>query len=114
MKRRLRPGGILQQWLPAGSDRYVRTSAARALQDSFPYVRAFQSRTAWGIHFLASDSPIPNLTAAQLLARMPAAAITDMMEWGPEPDPESRIAELLNHEMTMGIRLLSRPPTLLP
>ncbi len=72
VKQRLRPGGILQQWLPAGSDPYVRTSAARALQDSFPYVRAFQSRTAWGIHFLASDRPIPNLTAAQLLARMPA------------------------------------------
>ena len=69
VKQRLRPGGILQQWLPAGSDPYVRTSAARALQDSFPYVRAFQSRTAWGIHFLASDRPIPNLTAAQLLAQ---------------------------------------------
>ena len=32
---------------------------------------------------------------------MPAAAVADMMEWGPEPDPESRIAELLKHEMTM-------------
>jgi len=101
VKQRLRPGGILQQWLPAGSDPYVRTSATRALMASFPYVRAFQSRTAWGIHFLASDSPIPNLTAAQLLARMPAPAVTDMMEWGPEPDPESRIAEVLNHELTL-------------
>jgi len=100
VKQRLRPGGILQQWLPAGSDPYVRTSATRALMASFPYVRAFQSRTAWGIHFLASDSPIPNLTAAQLLAKMPPAAVTDMMEWGPEPDGESRIAEILNHELT--------------
>jgi hypothetical protein len=101
VKHRLRLGGILQQWLPAGSDPYVRTSAARALQASFPYVRGFQSTTAWGIHFLASDSPIPNLTAAQLLARMPAAAVTDMMEWGPEPDPESRITEILKHERTL-------------
>ncbi len=101
VKQRLRAGGILQQWLPAGSDPYVRTSAARALQASFPYVRAFQSRTAWGIHFLASDSPIPTLTAEQLLAKMPAPAVVDMMEWGPEPDPESRIAELLHHELTM-------------
>ncbi len=100
VKQRLRPGGILQQWLPAGSDPYVRTSATRALMASFPYVRAFQSRTAWGIHFLASDSPIPNLTAAQLLSKMPPAAVTDMMEWGPEPDGESRIAEILNHELT--------------
>ena len=42
IRRRLRPGGILQQWLPGG-DPVVRASVARALKESFPYVRVFHS-----------------------------------------------------------------------
>ena len=42
VKRHLRPEGILQQWFPGGED-VVIASVARALQESFPYVRAFGS-----------------------------------------------------------------------
>jgi spermidine synthase len=41
-KAHLRPGGILQQWIPDG-DRATWASVARALQESFPYTRAFGS-----------------------------------------------------------------------
>src|SRR5581483_485395 len=49
LKPRLRPGGILQQWLPRG-DEVDRAAVARALQVSFPYVRAFVENPAsrWG------------------------------------------------------------------
>jgi len=100
VKRRLRPGGILQQWLPR-SDPYVRASVARALKESFPYVRVFPAVEGAGVHFLASALPIPSHTAEQLLSRMPASAIKDMMEWGPEPNPERQLAIVLDRELSL-------------
>jgi len=101
VKRRLRPGGILQQWLPPKGDAFVRASVARALKESFPYVRVFPSVEGSGFHFLASTLPIPNRTPEELVARMPASAITDMMEWGPEPDPERQFSIVLDHEYSI-------------
>jgi len=99
IKQRLRPGGILQQWLPE-SDSVVQASVARALKESFPYVRAFRSVENWGLHFLASDQPIPLRTAEELVQRMPAKALKDMMEWGPQATPKAQFAVVLGREVT--------------
>ncbi|MGA7967283.1 MAG: fused MFS/spermidine synthase [Terriglobales bacterium] len=97
-KKRLRPGGILQQWFPGGD--YTDVAAiARALRDSFVYVRAFKSISGWGIHFLASNQPIPDRSAAELAKRMPPAAAADLVEWGPYPTPEQQFAAVLKNEM---------------
>jgi predicted membrane-bound spermidine synthase len=93
-KQRLRPGGILQQWLPEAGGT-VQASVTRALMESFPYVRVYRSVTAWGDHYLASMSPIPNRDAEELLARMPADAVVDMMEWGPEETPQGQFKRIL-------------------
>jgi spermidine synthase len=93
IKARLRAHGILQQWLPDGDDE-VRAAVTRALVESFPYVRIFAYRRDWGYHFLASNSPIPNRNAAELLQRMPPAAVRDMQEWSPPVGPE-RIFDLI-------------------
>jgi spermidine synthase len=70
-KRRLRPGGILQQWLTAlDADAEVTAAVARSVRNSFPYVRTFWDEL--GFHFLCSDRPIPNRTPTDLLRRMPA------------------------------------------
>ena len=100
IRRRLRPGGILQQWLPGG-DAVVRASVARALKESFPYVRVFHSVEGWGYHFLASESPLPNPTAAELAQRLPAKAATDLLEWGPETTPEGQFADVLKREVSL-------------
>lgn len=100
VKQRLRPGGILQQWLP-GDNPVAHASVARALKESFPYVRVFRSVTGLGLHFLASSLPIPTCTAEQLVGRMPTPAITDMMEWGPEPSPERQLAIVLDRELSL-------------
>ena len=84
IKRRLKPGGILQQWLPRG-DAVVKAAVARALEESFPYVRVFHSLDNRGFHFLASNQPIVLRTAHELAERMPAKAAQDLVEWGPEP-----------------------------
>lgn len=101
-RKRLRPGGILQQFLPDGvndaNDNQLKASVARALQNSFPYVRIFQWNGRQGWHFLASDQPIPVRSAAELAERMPAAAVADMLEWGPAKTAEKQFDLLLSRE----------------
>jgi spermidine synthase len=109
IRQRLRPGGILQQWLPGG-DAVVRASVARALKESFPYVRVFHSVEGWGYHFLASESPLPNPTAAELAQRLPARAASDLLEWGPETTPESQFADVLKREIPLD-DLIAQAPT---
>jgi len=109
IRRRLRPGGILQQWLPGG-DPVVRASVARALKESFPYVRVFHSVEGWGYHFLGSESPLPNPTAAELAQRLPDKAATDFLEWGPETTPEGQFADVLKREISLD-DLIQQAPT---
>ena len=99
-KERLEPGGILQQWLPEGDDP-TQAAVARAIKNSFPYVRVFRGIEGWGWHFLASERPIPIRTAAELVARMPAGAVSDMMEWGPAPSPEEQMKRVLSGQISI-------------
>ncbi len=106
----LAPGGILQQWFPMGSnDPTIIASVAKALQQSFPHVRVFRSIEGWGYHFLASDSPLPNLSPATLASRLPPAAAVDLMEWGPAANAEQQFAGVLNQELSMD-GLIARAP----
>ena len=99
LKSRLREGGILQQWLPRG-DEVDQAAVARALQESFPYLRLFweNPQTRWGTHFLVSMRPLRRWTAAQLAAHTPPAAARDLVEWGPQADAEHQFATLLANE----------------
>ena len=47
--RRLRPGGILQQWLP-GAEPMVASAFGQAIGRSFADVRVFRSVEGWGYH----------------------------------------------------------------
>jgi spermidine synthase len=98
-KKRLEPGGILQQWLPQ-ADNATQAAVARSIKNSFAYVKVYRGIEAYGWHFLASDQPITDRTAAELVARMPAAAVKDMMEWGPAATPEAQMSMLLDHTTT--------------
>src|SRR5258708_2026779 len=100
VKRRLRPGGILQQWT-IGDDGVGLVAMAKALRESFPYVRCMVSVEGWGCHFLASMSPIPNFTAAELATHMPPAAVADLLEWGPGKSPEQQFAIVLSREISV-------------
>jgi predicted membrane-bound spermidine synthase len=99
IKRRLSAGGILQQWLPGG-DAVVRASVARALKESFSYVRVFRSVEDHGYHFLAGDQPLPGRTATELAERLSAKAASDLLEWGPETAPERQFAAVLKREIS--------------
>jgi spermidine synthase len=112
-RSRLLPGGILQHWLPTG-DATIATAVTRALTDSFPHVRAFSSIEGWGIHFLASDRPIPRLSSAQAGGRLPVAARTDLLEWGPAATVEEQLGLVLRREISVErlLRLDPRAPAL--
>jgi spermidine synthase len=107
-KRQLQPGGILAQWLPY-ADNALLASVTRSLVDSFPHVRIFRSVTGQGWHFFASMDPIPVRTANEMLARMPAPAITDMMEWGPGKTPQEQLQLMLSNELSPA-QMIARAP----
>jgi hypothetical protein len=109
-RQHLRSGGILQQWLPVGAeDPVIIASAARALKESFPHVRAFKSVEGWGYHFLASDSPIENYSAENLASHLPPAASADLLEWGPYPTSEQMFARVLSQEASVDELINAEP-----
>jgi spermidine synthase len=97
-RRRLRPGGILQQWFPGGEPAIV-VSVTRAIIESFPHVRIFPSVAGWGFHFLASDRPIPDTPAAALASRLPPRAGADLVEWFEGVTPEQVFEKILSQEI---------------
>jgi spermidine synthase len=103
-KQRLRSDGILQQWLPMG-DAAVHASVARALVETFPYIRVLRSvnpriANEFSFRFLASDRPLPRRTASELAERMPPAALRDLMEWSNEASAEHEFATVLDGEIS--------------
>jgi spermidine synthase len=112
LKPRLRSGGILQQWLPSG-DNVDHAAVARAIQESFPYVRVYweNPQQRWGIHFLAGTEPLHDWTVNELAQHMPEKASKDLIEWGPAPDTEHQFAALLANEVTIQTLLAEAPET---
>ena len=116
-RMRLRPGGILQQWLPTYSEENPVDTAAvvRSLHESFPYVRVFGDE--FGMHFLCGDRPVPVRTAQELVSRMPQAAIVDFVEWetqfpgDPKAQATAKFTWLLQHELPLGPLIAASPDT---
>lgn len=99
LKQHLKPGGIVQVWIPGGEQISVQ-AAVRSVCDSFPNVRCFPSIEKWGVHLLASSSPIEPLTLDQLIARMPTAATQDLLEWSAGADITNYLGQVVSPEFT--------------
>jgi len=108
VSRHLSDSGILQQWLPQG-DSTVVAAVTRALDESFPHVRAFGSIEGWGTHFLASKSAIPSLSASELAKKLPATAAADLLEWGPSSDVQEQLELVIKNEIPVA-RLIQQVP----
>lgn len=86
VKPRLTEQGILQQWYPSGEWQILQ-AVVRSVQQSFPHVRVMsdlrvkRGYNERGVHILASMQPIPKLNGAELAARLPAKAASDLCEW---------------------------------
>jgi hypothetical protein len=80
--------------------------------DVFPYVTVYESMVAYnGLHYFASMSPIPQRNASELVARMPAGAIVDMMEWGPGANPLEQFNLMLDKKRSTAQLLALAPGT---
>ncbi len=77
--------------------------------ESFPYVRAFLSVDDFGIHFLASREPLPMLSSSALAVRLPSAAASDFVEWGPQKNAERQFEVVLSQELTLESILAEAP-----
>lgn len=97
-KQHLKPGGILQMWFPGDDEVATEQAVIRSIHDSFPYVRCFPSVAGWGVHMLAAMQPIASLDAAQLAARMPDSAKTDLVEWNADKDATAYIGRVVTQE----------------
>lgn len=111
MRPRLKPNAIIQQWIPGG-EAVVVSAFAKALTDTFPYVRGFRSVEGWGYHFLASAEPIPSLSAETLAARLPKRAVRDLVEWGPYRTATEQFAAQLAREFPVGDAIRPGVPAL--
>lgn len=98
-KQRLKEGGILHHWTPISlsferyEDFFV-IPVLRALQSEFKYVKTFVSVEQWGVHFLASDTPISDLSIQEFVDKMPNKAKNDLLEWTKDIDIVSFISYL--------------------
>ena len=110
VKEHLRAGGIFHQWLPEG-DRATEAAVARSLKDSFPYVRVYAYVGVPGLHYLCSMSPIPVRTPSELVARMPAKALADLVEWGPFKDPQQQFGIVNPNRYTLDNLIALSPDT---
>jgi len=97
VKAHLAPGGILQQWFPGG-EKNIQYAVARSLRESFPYVVAFKSIEDWGYHFLASPSPIRDITPAEFAMRLPEPAKRDLLEWNSNISVEGMAENILSRQ----------------
>lgn len=114
VKEHLKPGGILQEFIPYGENKLVQATM-RSTIESFPYVRVFDA-PGIGFHFMASDQPIeiPDIDTA--VARLPEKAQKDEMEWLLEEndkphDIKTTIAQILAREIPAE-KLLNTDPSL--
>jgi hypothetical protein len=82
-------------------DAVVKSAVAKALQESFPYVRVFRALDGRGFHFLASNQPIASRTSQELAERMPVKAATDLVEWGPAPTPGDMFGIVLRQDLSL-------------
>jgi len=100
LSRRLRPGGILQQWLPGG-EQIVGAAIGKSLGKSFPDVLVFRSIEGVGLHFLASFQPLRQRTGLELADRLPPAAARDLLEWGPASTTPIEFQTVLDRQSSL-------------
>lgn len=113
IKQHLTAGGIFQSWYPdTGADASTAASIAKALRESFPYVRAFRSFDGrFGVHFIAAMNPIEIPSSSALAARMPPAAAADIVEWGPVRTPAQQFDLVLSREISVDQMIAASPNT---
>lgn len=98
VKPHIKPDSILQIWCPGGDSR-TQAAITKAIQQSFRYVRAFESLEHWGTHYIVSETAIPDPDLDSVIARMPEAAKRDIVEFNKDSStPKDMFLGVVNEE----------------
>ncbi len=111
-KRRLAPDGVMQIWIVEPLEPVVLAAFAKAVTNSFPHARVFRSFEGLGYHVLASREPLAPLSAAELAARLPPAAVRDLLEMGPGKTGPAQLRTLLANEVPLASLMVPGGPGL--
>lgn len=98
-KSHLKQNGILSTWVPVDASADSRAAILRSLVNSFHSVRCFLSIDSLGMHMLASQEAIENISANEFASRMPAAAAIDLSEWDHSVTLTDYVRGALSNEM---------------
>ena len=109
VKARLKPDGIVGTWVPSDAPIDSRQAILRSLVNSFSSVRCFLSVDNMGLHMLASEKPLPNLSANEIASKIPAAAAIDLLEWDRSVVLADYVQQLLSNEISIKEILTSDP-----
>lgn len=109
-KRRLAPDGVMQIWIVEPLEPPVLAAFLKAVTNSFPHARVFRSFEGVGYHVIASREPLAAGGAADLAARLPRAAVRDLLELGPRRTATEQFRALLDAELPL--EALIAPDTL--
>lgn len=104
VRQHLAPTGVLQQWIPGGEPSVVR-AVVHTLRSAFPHVRVYVSIHGWGLHLLASATPLARPDPGTATRRMPPRAIGDLVEWFPHVNPVELWREMLLREIPLAALL---------
>jgi len=101
VRQHLTSNGVLQQWFPGG-EMETAYAVANSLNRVFPCVKMYHSPGGHGVHFLAATRPIQTPSTDEMIARMPAAARADLMEWFPQYDLKDVVGAILSRQIKFG------------
>lgn len=100
-KGRLAPGGVMHIWIVEPLEPVVLAAFAKAVKNSFAHARVFRSFEGLGYHVLASGEPLAAYGPAELAARLPGAAVRDLLELGPERTATAQFRAMLANEVPL-------------
>jgi spermidine synthase len=105
IKEHMSAGAILQHWIFTPTNEQVYVSASlNAIGQSFRYVKSYKSiEKGMGIHVLASDAPLPDITPEDFRKILPDNAKHDLMEWEHELPIEEVVEKSLQPIGTEGV-----------
>lgn len=104
VKSKMKPNAILAQWIPENAGYFART-AYKALKLEFPYLKIFIGVQGFGLHLIASMTPLVELSPQSILSKMPVNALNHFLQshGAKSSEAQSLLVEFFNGEVPESI-----------
>ncbi|MGV8124731.1 MAG: spermidine synthase [Candidatus Xenobiia bacterium LiM19] len=120
LKEHLKPGGIVQAWYGhIHAEPAIGRAFTQSLKESFSHIKIYRAiddypfQSMWGLHFICSDEPVPDITTEEFLRKLPAEARQDLKDMFfyviSDEKMEAMVSELLSRKIPIEKLLLKDP-----